>query len=55
CPRRTFLACLVLAWKFLHDRAVNNVAWARVVGLCPIEIGYCERGVGKALQWRLWV
>ena len=55
CARRTFTACLILAWKFLHDRAPSNIAWTRVVGLCPIEIGYCERAVGTALEWRLWV
>lgn len=55
CPRRTFLACLILASKFLQDRSYSNKAWAKLAGLPPREIGRCERAVGEALEWRLWV
>ncbi|KAI0329431.1 hypothetical protein GY45DRAFT_1229632, partial [Cubamyces sp. BRFM 1775] len=55
CPRRTFLACLILASKFMQDRSYSNRAWAKLAGLPPREIGRCERAVGEALQWRLWV
>ncbi|ELU39109.1 hypothetical protein AG1IA_06861 [Rhizoctonia solani AG-1 IA] len=47
-PRRTFLASLVLASKFLLDKAFSNKAWA-------LEVGKCERALGSALNWRLWV
>ena len=55
CPRRTFLACLILASKFLQDRSYSNKAWAKLAGLPPREIGRCERALGEALEWRLWV
>lgn len=55
CPRRTFLACLILASKFMQDRSYSNRAWAKLAGLPPREIGRCERAVGNLLEWRLWV
>ncbi|KAL6310352.1 hypothetical protein BKA93DRAFT_11284 [Sparassis latifolia] len=55
CPRRTFLACLILASKFMQDRSYSNRAWAKLAGLPPREIGRCERALGDALGWRLWV
>ncbi|EIN03777.1 hypothetical protein PUNSTDRAFT_139302 [Punctularia strigosozonata HHB-11173 SS5] len=55
CPRRTFLAALILASKFALDRTYSNKAWARLAGLPPREIGRCERALGSALKWRLWV
>ncbi|THH31793.1 hypothetical protein EUX98_g2400 [Antrodiella citrinella] len=55
CPRRTFLACLILASKFMQDRSYSNRAWAKLVGLPPREISRCERALGEALDWRLWV
>ncbi|KII92886.1 hypothetical protein PLICRDRAFT_51214 [Plicaturopsis crispa FD-325 SS-3] len=55
CPRRTFLASLILASKFTQDRTFSNRAWAKLSGLPPREIGRCERALGDALQWRLWV
>lgn len=55
CPRRTFLACLILASKFMQDRCYSNRAWAKLSGLPPREIGRCERALGEALEWRLWV
>ncbi|EGN99811.1 hypothetical protein SERLA73DRAFT_159960 [Serpula lacrymans var. lacrymans S7.3] len=55
CPRRTFLASLILASKFMQDRCYSNRAWAKLSGLPPREIGRCERALGDALEWRLWV
>ena len=55
CPRRTFLAYLILASKFMQDRSYSNRAWAKLVGLSPREISRCERALGDALDWRLWV
>lgn len=55
CPRRTFLASILLASKFLQDRSYSNKAWAKLTGLAPREVGRCERALFAALQWRLWV
>ncbi|KAG9027541.1 hypothetical protein FRB95_007642, partial [Tulasnella sp. JGI-2019a] len=53
--RRTFLAALVLATKFIQDKAYSNKAWAKLSGLGGREVGRCERALGGALGWRLWV
>ncbi|KAG6903080.1 hypothetical protein C0995_006267 [Termitomyces sp. Mi166 len=55
CPRRAFLASLILASKFTQDKCYSNRAWAKLSGLPPREIGRCERALGEALDWRLWV
>lgn len=55
CPRRTFLASLILASKFIQDKCHSNRAWAKLSGLSPSEITRCEHALGQALQWRLWV
>lgn len=55
CARRTFLASLLLAHKFTADKAFSNKAWARLTNLPPREVGRCERALGEALEWRLWV
>ncbi|KAI0268646.1 hypothetical protein BC834DRAFT_866579 [Gloeopeniophorella convolvens] len=55
CPRRTFLASLILASKFMQDKCYSNRAWAKLAGLPAREIGRCERALGEALEWRLWV
>ncbi|KAG9092975.1 hypothetical protein FRC06_011719 [Ceratobasidium sp. 370] len=47
-PRRTFLASLVLASKFLLDKAFSNKAWAKLSGLEALEVGKCERALVKA-------
>jgi len=55
CPRRAFLASLILASKFTQDKCYSNRAWAKLSGLPAREIGRCERALGEALEWRLWV
>ncbi|KAF7334147.1 hypothetical protein MVEN_02320800 [Mycena venus] len=55
CPRRAFLASLILADKFMHDKCYSNRDWAKLSGLTVREIGRCERALGGALDWRLWV
>ncbi|KAF9010506.1 hypothetical protein BDQ17DRAFT_1420869 [Cyathus striatus] len=55
CPRRAFLAALILASKFTQDKCYSNRAWAKLSGLPAREIGRCERALGDALDWRLWV
>ncbi len=55
CPRRVFLATVILASKFLEDICASNREWAKLAGLPAWEVGRCERAVGEALDWRLWV
>lgn len=55
CPRRTLMGALVLAAKFVQDKCYSNRAWAKLCGLPPREVGRCERALGDALGWRLWV
>ncbi|KAF7321745.1 hypothetical protein MKEN_00696200 [Mycena kentingensis (nom. inval.)] len=55
CPRRAFLASLILASKFTQDKCYSNRAWAKLSGLPAREISRCERALGDALDWRLWV
>ncbi|KAF8158700.1 hypothetical protein K438DRAFT_332569 [Mycena galopus ATCC 62051] len=50
-----FLASLILASKFTQDKCYSNRAWAKLSGLPAREIGRCERALGDALDWRLWV
>ncbi len=55
CPRRTFVAALVVASKCLQDCCVSNRVWAKICGLLPREISLCERVLCEVLEWRLWV
>ncbi|KAF7967709.1 hypothetical protein HWV62_33337 [Athelia sp. TMB] len=55
CPRRTFLASLILASKFTQDRCYSNKACAKLSDLPPREIGRCNCALGGALDWRLWI
>lgn len=55
CPRRTLMGALVLSAKFVQDKCYSNLAWAKLCGLPPREVSRCERTLGDALGWRLWV
>ncbi|KZS98445.1 hypothetical protein SISNIDRAFT_481183 [Sistotremastrum niveocremeum HHB9708] len=55
CPRRTFMASLLLATKFVQEKSYSNRAWAKLCGIAPREVSRCERTLGEALGWRLWV
>ncbi|KIY44443.1 hypothetical protein FISHEDRAFT_77638 [Fistulina hepatica ATCC 64428] len=55
CPRRAFLASLIVASKFTMDKCYSNRAWAKLAGLPAREIGRCERALTQALDWHLWV
>jgi len=54
CPRRMFLAALILAWKFVEDVFIPNREWATLAGLPVWEVARCERALGNALEWQLW-
>jgi len=53
CGRRSFLSCLILAWKFLQDKTYTNSAWSRICGLAVSEINENEKCVLAALGWGL--
>jgi hypothetical protein len=55
CGRRMFLASLVIATKYLQDRAYSNRAWSRVSGLSAAEITRCERKLLQWLEWNLYI
>ncbi|KAI9596083.1 hypothetical protein BDF19DRAFT_345078, partial [Syncephalis fuscata] len=55
CGRRMFLASLVIATKYLQDRAYSNRAWSRVSGLSASEITRCERKLLHWLSWNLYI
>jgi len=48
CPRRTFLASLILALKFTQGQCYSNEAWAKLSGLPPCKIGCYEHALGDA-------
>jgi len=54
CPRRMFLAALMLAWKFVEDIFIPNREWAILADLPVWEVSRCERALGNALDWQLW-
>ena len=43
CPRRTFLACLILASKFLQDRRHSNRALAKLSGLTLVRLAGAKK------------
>jgi len=49
------MGALVLAAKFVQNKCYSNRAWAKHCGIPPREISSCERALGDALDWRLWV
>jgi hypothetical protein len=60
CPHRAFLAflilaSLILASKFTQDKCYSNRAWVKLSSLLPRKIERCERALGGALEWWLWV
>ncbi|EIM83152.1 uncharacterized protein STEHIDRAFT_160751 [Stereum hirsutum FP-91666 SS1] len=55
CPYRTFVATLMVAWKFVEDHNYHNRAWAEITGFSLQEIMENEMTVMETLDWRLWV
>jgi hypothetical protein len=53
CCRRMFLTCLVIAHKYLSDRAYLNSAWTKVTGLSVAEINFMEREVLRIINYKL--
>lgn len=55
CGRRMFLASLILASKYLQDRAYTNRAWSKISGLNAREITRCEMTLLVWLGWKLYI
>lgn len=55
CPRRMFLASILISSKFLQDRTYSNRAWAKLSGLNVKDLGRIERTFLKAIDYRLVV
>ncbi|KAJ1020134.1 hypothetical protein NDA16_004414 [Ustilago loliicola] len=53
CPRRMFLASIMVASKFVQDRTYSNRAWAKISGLPPKDLGKLERAFLKAIDYHL--
>ena len=57
-PHGIFIACLILATKYLHDHGYANIAWARQdddeqFGFTINEINQMELDILKCLEWKL--
>ena len=55
CGRRMFLASLMVASKFLHDKTYRNSAWASMAQLPVQEVNLAERVFLHMCQYRLYV
>lgn len=55
CPRRMFLASVMVAAKFVQDRCYSNRAWSKISGLPVKDLGKLERAFVKAIDYRLVV
>ncbi|KAG0062937.1 hypothetical protein BGZ89_010289 [Linnemannia elongata] len=55
CGRRTFLASLMVASKYLQDRNYSNKAWAKISGLSIKEINANELVFLKLIDYSLFV
>lgn len=55
CPRRTFLAALMVASKYLQDRNYSISAWSKISGLSTAELCLNETRFLDAISWRLFV
>jgi hypothetical protein len=53
CPRRMFLASIMVASKFVQDRTYSNRAWSKISGLPVKDLGKLERALLKAIDYRL--
>lgn len=55
CGRRMFLASLMLASKYLHDKNYQNKAWSQITGLDIKEINAAEMAFLTLIDYRLYV
>ncbi|KAI9489563.1 cyclin-domain-containing protein, partial [Zychaea mexicana] len=55
CGRRMFLASLMVASKYLHDKNYRNRAWAKISGLDIDEINAAELAFLRLIDYKLYV
>ncbi|CAO3619038.1 unnamed protein product [Cunninghamella echinulata] len=55
CGRRMFLASLMVASKYIHDKSYRNKAWADASGLNLKEINASELAFLQMIDYRLYV
>lgn len=55
CGRRMFLASLMAASKYLHDKNYKNIAWAKISGLSIAEVNAAEMAFLKLIDYKLFV
>lgn len=55
CGRRMFLASLMVASKYLHDKNYRNKAWAKISGLGIQEINAAEMAFLRLIDYKLHV
>lgn len=55
CGRRMFLASLMVASKYLHDKNYHNKAWAKITGLDIKEINAAEMAFLTLIDYQLYV
>ncbi|KAN0060089.1 PHO85 cyclin-5 [Thecaphora frezii] len=55
CPRRMFLAAIMVSSKFVQDRTYSNRAWSKISGLPVKELGKIERAFLAAIDYHLVV
>ncbi|ORX62773.1 hypothetical protein DM01DRAFT_1341391 [Hesseltinella vesiculosa] len=55
CGRRMFLASLICAQKYLHDKTYKNKAWTQIAGLPVQQINQSERVFLWLLDYQLYV
>jgi hypothetical protein len=55
CGRRMFLASLMVASKYLHDKNYHNKAWSSITGLDLKEINAAELAFLKLIDYKLYV
>ena len=55
CPRRMFLAAIMLGWKYTQEKSYSSRAWARISGLHLKEINSNEVMFLVRIDWRLYI
>ncbi|GKT51108.1 G1/S-specific cyclin pas1 [Colletotrichum spaethianum] len=55
CPRRMFLAALMLGWKFTQEQAFSTATWATFSGLSVRELNRNEAAFLSMIDWRLYI
>ncbi|CAM9018079.1 unnamed protein product [Wickerhamomyces anomalus] len=53
CPKRTFLICLILSFKFNYDSNYSFKSWSKISGLSIGEIKTLEFNILQSLDYDL--